>query len=492
MRIPLFILFGLVALSATPAPDSAAVSSANAVYDGNTLVLTGHVLLDHGLGKMAADTARLQRQEGGKEFPFSLIDLTQNVLLDLKSGAKIECSDAALDFIQLKGLLSSQEGGRVVYSDSVKKGLFRLLGKNVDLKIAKKEESDKKSDFEIETILAKENVTIEFGQGFSLDADRAFYRKVQTQEGAPSKEFQGIVTAYPKDAKTPCRLTHGADLIDAETVDLDLVSQRVTLLHPQGVLTSLIAPGMQKGEIKFQSDHLLWDHAKNALTLKGHVKVHESVLGLLTTDGELEITQQQQKQHRLLKSIRARGSSTLDFKDETDKVHHLLGHGPFHFDRERLRATFDSPKRNGLTVPEKQLFYRSEDLALFANQAQMEYTDAEGRLRPSVLTLTGNIRLFSADENKPRFAVGDRMSLSTTTRTLILTANPGKRVLYTDDTQGMKIAAQEVHITRDPETHEERVQGVGNVKFSFTDEENTLLKKLFPHYKPPTKSGSSE
>jgi hypothetical protein len=93
----------------------------------------------------------------------------------------------------------------------------------------------------------------------------------------------------------------------------------------------------------------------------------------------------------------------------------------------------DSPKRNGLTIPEKQLFYRSEDLALFANQAQMEYTDAEGRLRPSVLTLSGNIRLFSADENKPRFAVGDRMSLSTTTRTLILTANPGKRVLYTDD-----------------------------------------------------------
>jgi hypothetical protein len=56
----------------------------------------------------------------------------------------------------------------------------------------------------------------------------------------------------------------------------------------------------------------------------------------------------------------------------------------------------------------------------------------------------------------------------------------------------MKIAAQEVHITRDPETHEERVQGVGNVKFSFTDEESALLKKLFPHYKPPAKTGPGE
>ncbi|MFI5334602.1 MAG: hypothetical protein ACHQT8_05505 [Chlamydiales bacterium] len=471
-------------LSAADAPDSA-VSSANATYDGNTLVLTGHVLLDHGMGKMAADAARLQRQESGKEFPFSLIELTQNVLLDLKTGAKIECAHAALDFIQLKGLLTSQEGKKVVYSDTVKKGPLRLLGKNIDLKIAKKDES-KKNDFAIEAILAKDEVSIEFGKGFVLHADRALYRKEDAQEGAPSQEFQGVVTAYPKDAKTPCRLTHEGDLIDAETVDLDLAHQKLSFLHPKGLLTSLLIPGLQKGELKFSSDHLLWDHVKNALTLKGHVKVMESVLGTLSSEGELEILQQEQKQHRLLKAIRTRGTSTLDFKDANNRVHHLLGHGPFLFDRERLRATFESPKRNGRVPEERQLFYRSEEISLFANQALMEYTAQEGGVRPTVLTLTGNIRLFSSDENQPRFALGDRLSLSTTTRTLILTADPGKRVLFIDEKQGMRIAAQEVHITRDPETREERVQGVGNVKFSFTDEENSLLKKIFPRFQGPT------
>jgi hypothetical protein len=230
----------------------------------------------------------------------------------------------------------------------------------------------------------------------------------------------------------------------------------------------------------------LWDHLKNVLTLKGHVKVAESAIGTLTSDGELEITQQEQKQKRFLRAIRTKGSSILDFKDETNRLHRLLGHGPFIFDREKLRATFDSPKRGGQIVPEKQLFYKSDELSLFANQALVEYSALEGHLRPTMLTLGGNIRLFSSDESRPRFALADRLSFSTTTRTIILTADPGKRVIFTDEKQGVRIAAQEVHITRDPETNEERVQGVGNIKFTLSDEESSLLNKMFPQYKTPT------
>src|ERR1700722_6025662 len=112
----LALLFGIGSLHAAPDTDSAALSSSNAAYDGNALVLTGHVLLDHGLGKMAADEAKLQRQETGKDFPFSLIQLINNVQLTMKSGAQIHCDGADLDFTSLKGLLSAQNGGKVVYS----------------------------------------------------------------------------------------------------------------------------------------------------------------------------------------------------------------------------------------------------------------------------------------------------------------------------------------------------------------------------------------
>ena len=257
-RILALSLFGVSTLyAATPETDSAALSSSNATYDGNALVLTGHVLLDHGLGKMAADEAKLQRQETGKDFPFSLIQLVKNVQLSMKGGAQINCDGADLDFTSLKGLLSAENGGKVVYTDNLEKGLFRLLGNSVELKISKREVDQKKSDFEIDTILAKEDVNIEFAKGFSLQAHQALYRKTPIKD-ASSEEFQGAVTAYPKDAENPCRLTHGEDLIDAESVDLDLVHSKLALLHPKGMLTSRLMPGMQKGELKFTCDHLLW------------------------------------------------------------------------------------------------------------------------------------------------------------------------------------------------------------------------------------------
>ncbi len=470
------------ALFAESAPDSAALSSANATYDGNTLHLTGHVLLDHGLGKMAAEEAHLQRQEAGKDFPFSFIQLSQNVLLGLKTGAEIRCAAAELDFIGLKGILSSSGEERVVYSDNLKKGLFRLLGKNIELKISKKEGEEKKSDFEIDTILAKEEVSIDFGKGFSLLAHQALFRKSQNVE-KPGSEFQGVVTAYPKDENTPCRLIHGDDQIDADSVDLDLVHSKVSLLHPKGALASLLIPGMQKGALQFSSDHLLWDQTKNALVLKGHVNIMESVVGTLVAD-ELEIVETQKKQKQL-KTIRTRGSSQINFKDQSGTNHRLIGHGPFLFDREKLHAIFESPKTNGKVPLSKQIYYETEGAGLFANLAHVEYSSVQEHLRPTTLTLTGSVRLFSLDENKPRFALADRLSFSTTTKTAILAANPGKHVLFVDQTQGLRIAAQEIHITRDPKTQEEKIQGVGNILFTFTDEENSLMRKIFPNFKAP-------
>ena len=63
---------------------------------------------------------------------------------------------------------------------------------------------------------------------------------------------------------------------------------------------------------------------------------------------------------------------------------------------------------------------------------------------------------------------------------MILYADSGKRVLFFDEEKGLNISALEVHITRDPRTHEEKIQGVGNVRFSFEDAEKEVLKKLHP------------
>src|SRR3989338_4543239 len=113
----LFVLQGVQAADETPSSGAGGVSSTDAEYDGNGLLLKGHVILNHGLGKMNAEEAVLQKQETGREFPFSFIHLEKGVSLQLKDNAELLCDKADLDFQTLKGSLFSQEKQRVVYTD---------------------------------------------------------------------------------------------------------------------------------------------------------------------------------------------------------------------------------------------------------------------------------------------------------------------------------------------------------------------------------------
>ena len=100
--LPFLCTCTLLLLANAPVPESGSLSSTNASYDGNALLLTGHVVLDHGLGKMTAEEASLQKQETGKEFPFSLIHLHKEVVLSLRNQEQIFCEIADLDFTTLE------------------------------------------------------------------------------------------------------------------------------------------------------------------------------------------------------------------------------------------------------------------------------------------------------------------------------------------------------------------------------------------------------
>jgi hypothetical protein len=483
-----------IAPLAANAPDvtsSASLSSSNATYDGNSLLLTGHVLLDHGLGKMSAEEASLQRQEAGKDFPFSLIQLRKDVLLTLKSSAQIVCGSADLDFTALRGLLLPSEDGTVVYSDRIKKKKggdttpLKLSGQFVELTFSKQLHNEEKTDYEIDNIQAKQNVLIEYADNFQLQAHQALYRKELSPNHKTSKrEFQGVVTAYPQDDQSQCRLCHEGDEIFADMVDIDLPNSKLSLLHPKGKLATAILPDVQKGEMRFQSDYLYWDQEKNLLTLKGHIVIDEASVGTLNAQDELQITHTSTKGGRLLKNIHAKGYSTLSYKDEHSHWHKLICHGAINLDRDKLKASIESPGQEGIVALDKQIYYEEKEIAFYADSASLEYSIAGNLIQPSQLILKGNIRLFShAPLKPPRCGSADRVTYSLTTGTLILSANPGKKVLFWDEAQGIHLSAPEVHIVYDVETKQQNVKGIGTVQFSFTLEEQSKLQQLFPQLK---------
>jgi lipopolysaccharide export system protein LptA len=183
----------------------------------------------------------------------------------------------------------------------------------------------------------------------------------------------------------------------------------------------------------------------------------------------------------VLKNIHAQGPSTLIYKDERNISHRLISSGSIDFNRDKLHATIDSFEKEGAVSQDNQLYYEEEEFAVFADTASLEYSFTNDTLQPSSLTLSGHIRLFSHDPQKPsRCGLADRLTYSLTTKTLILSANPGKKVLFWDESQGMRLSAPEVHIIYDSETKQQHIKGIGAVQFTFTPDEQSKIQQLLP------------
>lgn len=474
----IFVVLTSSLLADSPA-ESTSLSSASADYNGNTLVLKGSVVLDHGLGKMMAEQAFLEKQEAGKDFPFSFIRLQKDVHIELTEQAELKCESADFDFITLKGVLlpkneDPKNAGKVSYSDNTNNVHF--MSQALHLEMNKKDFDGKKTAYDLATIQAEGEVIVDYAKSFTLRADRALYEKANNKQ---------IITAYPKDENTLCHLSHEGDEIHSHLVHLDLGQSRLSFQYPSGKLLSSLIPQIKNGEIAFNADQLIWDHLKNTLFLKGNVHLEESSIGTIDTDGVLQVVQTKIQGKRLLKSIRSQGKTVLKYEDPSSKLpHQLVTHGPFHLDREHMRIAFESPLSNGKVQEDKQLFYSENELSVYADKAVLEYALVNEELQPVSLLLKGNVRISSAESSESVVCgLSDRVVFSPATKTLILSADPNKKVLFWDEGQGIRVSSQEIHITQDPSTHKRAIKGVGNVKFAFSTEEDSLLHKVFPIYK---------
>lgn len=461
-------------------PPATSLSSSHAAYDGNALILTGHVVLDHGLGQMHAEHASLKKQEMGVDFPFSIIELQKDVILHLKNNARLSCATANLDFSLLKGFLFSEENQRVTFSDVIKKKTPVILSSNIaEITFSKTLIDSKKNDYDVETIFAKEAVLIQYNNTFILHADRALYRKVLPQDNkATPREFQGFISAYPSENSSLCQIIHDEDVVNASSIDIDLLRGKITMLRPKGHLNSSLFPRLKGNQIRFESEHLLWDQGKDTITLTGQAHVSEENVGDIFAEEELQLVHIKRDDKSFLKTIQTQGKTTISYQG-----HQLTSYGPLHLDRDLLTIALQSPSIDGAIPPEKQICYQEGDVRIYSDKADMEYSLFDGIVHPVSISLKDNIRLFSKNASmQRRWALADRLSYSPETRTFILTATPGKKVLFRDEQDAISVSAQEVHITYDPETKQEKVQGIGNVKLLFSSDEINLLKKMFPSY----------
>jgi len=93
---------------------------------------------------------------------------------------------------------------------------------------------------------------------------------------------------------------------------------------------------------------------------------------------------------------------------------------------------------------------------------------------------TDTIGQMQSIQNKESFIVADKVVYLCSSQVLILTAAPSSKVLFWQD--GCSLSAPEIEIRKDPVTGEKVVHGKGDVRFTFTIEEQNMIDRLISQY----------
>ncbi|MCI0382152.1 MAG: hypothetical protein L0207_03760 [Chlamydiae bacterium] len=269
------ILINLLLLTSSIEPAHlSTVSSTDAHYDGDILVLNGNVELCHEFGKITAEFAELEKQKAEESPSFSFATLKNHVQLFLKNRGELSCDHAKFDFTALQGKFFPENGKKILYRDSIPLNEKKQINVKIQSQLAEVDFAKNDSKLSLSEVRALEDVLIESDGGTSLSADSASY----------SYSFslnRPIVTAKGKDDASYCHLTHLCDSIYAKKINWDLLSSKFFLHNVNGQLVSTIIPSLEQAAFSFQSDEMFWDQPSQKFELIGEVEIEEPTLGLI-------------------------------------------------------------------------------------------------------------------------------------------------------------------------------------------------------------------
>ncbi|MCC5832403.1 MAG: hypothetical protein JJU12_05100 [Chlamydiales bacterium] len=122
--------------------------------------------------------------------------------------------------------------------------------------------------------------------------------------------------------------------------------------------------------------------------------------------------------------------------------------------------------------------YLDERGEAWADEAFVDYVEAEGSIKPTKVRLVDNVKLVFSE--KGQYALADLVTYYPDQQLVILEGKKEKQVLFFDKERDMQLSARQVRAARDPETKRDSIQGVGDVRFVFGQDE---LFKLKDHFK---------
>ena len=473
------------------------IGSDFADYDGQEVSLTGEVTLEHELGTILAHKARIIKNPSVKKKKFSFLRLEGDIRLFLWEGGSFYCTCADLDYHKLQGNFygdALQE--YVTYTDNLDNGKGEfvpivLKGKNMTVKVERpwKERRNVKPHA-IDEITADHNVTVDYDREFVAAGDHMIYQRHHCGNDEDENiAISGMIYLFPdNDGRGVCQVTsRQGDVIKAQKIEIDLPLQSILFRKPKGAIyVTHCEQELQR--VDFSSETLTWDQQYSLLMLKGNVTIYQKNLGKLTSTEQVQVCHDVIEGSRELKWISSTGTTELTYEDEETGDHHfLVCYGSVFVDPNHQTTVLKSPMIGDCVSSDKQVFFSDRKRQIYADNVTLDYTmEGTKGITPAKLTLEGHVKIMNDSffdskfqGNSLQYALADIVEYVPETQQMRLYARGEHRVLFYDCLNGVQISAPAVDVRRDSSTGKKAVEGIGDVRLTFAENEIRTLTESF-------------
>jgi hypothetical protein len=446
-----FFLGGLAAQD-----EEMTISSGEVHYNGESILLEGDVSLQNGFGTLSARHLIIYPSMEGNKRTFKRLLLKQNIALHLFEGGKLACQEGEIDYTLLTGRFTGkEEDPDVVYE---REGKHRLVLKGCSIQAQFVRLPPKLQKMVLKKLEAEGNVRANYGGFYLLSSDRACYMPISQQEGILSFHMEG--------SQSYCVLTTSDnDCVQAHHIELNTLNRSLTLFKAQG----------NYKELSFSADEAYIDDKAQAIKLTGHVCIKQGEEMEIRTEHGAVI----QGSLKDGGSISAARETFLTYFDKKNDSHsHIHCPGPFFIDHVQRKALFLC------STSDEQVVFEEESGEMSADRIEFDYDQKTKKLTLAKVILEGNVRIDNRFDGHVKEsgtilqqAYADRVVYEPLTQEMLMTAKGENRVRLIDKLNQISMLAPALKISRDLSQKKSKVQGIGEVRFTFSEPAKGQMRK---------------
>lgn len=427
------------------------LSSDEAIFDGQDFTLKGKVHLSHDLGHLKAEIGKTPHPS------LSPVTFYQEVELSLKNGFTLKGKEAAVDHKKLTILFT---GDPLICTYTYLQKPVQLTAKRALVSCISTASLKNLSFSQVQKVEFSEEVVAELDKKVSLACPHLMF----TRENCPGP-FQLKATST---SNAECKVCCEGNEILCHAIEGDLSTQVVCLNSPRGFFKIPFQSDQKK--ISFDAEKMEMDLVNKTVKLVKHIELVDENIASFSTE-ELMATLSDKY---TLTRLQTRGMNKVLFRNNRSS---LQCEGLLVLDLEQQTVFTEAAE-------DSYVFYQNPQMTLSAKKGFFAYHLAKKTVLPKSIELSGNIRFMTnALQTAQGFGIADKFSYLPDEKKLILSPEKGKKVLFWTDDKMMQLSANEIHIMENPITGEKRIEGKGDLRFTFTYDEEQFLFSNFKERK---------